>query len=80
MLIQTIKKVVFAKKDAHRYKNSTLQKMCHEWLQGLCFYVLQIKQHDLDFPTRENGKTIILFFFSFVMDCIVVVKLPLSCL
>ena len=44
------------------------------------FLCLQMKQHDLDFPTRENGKTIILFFFSFVMDCIVVVKLPLSCL
>ena len=44
------------------------------------FLYLQMKQHDLDFPTRENGKTIILFFFSFVLDCIVVVKLSLSCL
>ena len=42
------------------------------------FLCLQIKQHEI--PTRENGKTIVLFFFSFVMDCIVVVKLPLSCL
>ena len=35
MLIQTIKKGVFAQKHAHRYKNSTLQKMCHEWF---CWY------------------------------------------
>ena len=27
------------------------------------FLCLQIKQHEI--PTRENGKTIILFFFSF---------------
>ena len=34
---------------------------------------LQMKQHELDFTTGENGKTIILFFCSFVLDCIVVV-------
>ena len=75
---------MFAKKDAHRYKNAMLQKSVTRGFAGTVtrsmFLCLQMKQHDLDFPTRENGKTFILFFFSFVMDCIVVVKLPLSCL
>ena len=35
-----------------------------------------IKQHHI--PTRENGKTIKLFFFSFVLDFIFVVMLNLS--
>ena len=26
------------------------------------FLCLQMKQHELDFPTRQNGKTIILFY------------------
>ena len=42
------------------------------------FLCLQMIQTDLDFPTRENGKTIILFFFSFVLDCLFVVLVPLS--
>ena len=71
------------KKDAHRYKNAMLQKNVTRGFAGTVtrsmFLCLQMK-HDLDFPTRENGKTFILFFFSFVLDCIVVVKLPLSCL
>ena len=81
MWIQTIKKVVFATKDAHWYKNVMLQKSV---TRGFAvplhmFLFLQMKQHDLDFPTGENGKTI-LFFCSFVLGCKVVIKLPLSCL
>ena len=80
--IQTIKKTVFTKEDAHRYKNAMLQKSFTRGflvpLQGPFFKCLQMKQHDLNFPTRESGKKIILFFFSFVLDCIVVVKWHLS--
>ena len=47
-------------------------------LQGPFFKCLQMKQHDLDFATRENGKSIILFFFSFVLDCIVVIVSVIS--
>ena len=76
--------VVFATKDAHRYKNTMLQKKCNAWFSGTIarpvFLCLQMKQHEMDFTTRENGNTIILFFFSFVLDCIVIVMLPLSCL
>ena len=67
MRIQTIKIVVFARKDA----NTILQKKgatrgFRVPLQGLSvFLCLQMKQHDFDFPTQENGKKIILFFFSF---------------
>ena len=49
-------------------------------LQGQCFYVCRWDNMTWISPTRENGKTMILFFFSFVLDCIVVVKSPLSCL
>ena len=84
MLIQTIKKVVFAKKMPIGTRIPCYKKCVTSGFAGTVtrpvFLCLQIKQHDLDFPTRENGKTIVLFFFSFVMDCIVVVKLPLSCL
>ena len=81
MWIQTIKKVVFATKDAHWYKNVMLQKSV---TRGFAvplhmFLFLQMKQHDLDFPTGENGKTI-LFFCSFVLGCKVVIRFPLSCL
>ena len=64
------------KKDAHRYKNAILQKRV---MRGFAvtvpvtrpvFLCLQMKQHELDFSTRENGKTIILFF-SFHMFWIV---------
>ena len=76
--------VVFATKDAHRYKNTMLQKKTvtrgfGDIITRPVFLGLQMNQHDLDIPTRENGKTIH-YFFSFVLDCIVVVKLPLSCL
>ena len=84
MWIQTIKKVVFAKKDVHRYKNAMLQKSVACGFAGTVtrpvFLCLQMKQHDLDLTTRGTDKTIILFFFSFFLDCIVVVNLPLSCL
>ena len=81
MRIQTIQIVVFAKKDAHQYKNTILQIKVSRVvsLAPSVFLRLQMKQHDLVFPTRENGKTNELFFFSFVLDCIEVVMLPLSC-
>ena len=82
--LKIIKKVVFAIKDAHWYKNTMLQISVTRGFAGTItrpvFLGLQMTQHDLDFQTGENGKTIILFFFSFVMDCMVVVKLPWSCL
>ena len=82
--LKIIKKVVFAIKDAHRYKNTMLQISVTRGFAGTItrsvFLDLQMKQHDLDFQIRENGKTIILFFFSFVMNCIFVVMLLLSCL
>ena len=82
MRIQTIQIVVFAKKDAHQYKNTILQIKVSRVvsLAPYEFLRLQMKQHVLVFPTQENGKAIISFFFSFVLDCIVVVMLPLSCL
>ena len=67
MRIQTIKIVVFARKrrQYHAAKKGVTRGF-RVPLQGLSvFLCLQMKQHDLDFPTRENGKTIILFFFSF---------------
>ena len=75
---------MFATKDAYRYKNIMLQKRVTRGFAGNItrpvFLCLQMKQHDLVFPTGENGKTIIFIFCSFVLDCIVVVILPLSCL
>ena len=67
MRIQTIKMVVFATKDAHRYKNTMLQKSVTRGFAGTItrpvFLCLQMKQHDLDFPTREKTKQ--LYYFSF---------------
>ena len=73
---------MFATKDVHRYKNTMLQKKTvTRGFGGIItrpdFLGLQMKQHDLDFPTRENGKTMITFSFSFVLDYIVVVKVTL---
>ena len=60
--------VVFATKDAHRYKTTMLQKKrVTRGFAGTIFVLaLQIKQHDLDFPTRENGKTNELYYFLFI--------------
>ena len=63
MQIQKIKKMMFVKTDAHRYKNSMLQKSATRGFAGIItrpvFLCLQMKQHDLDFLTRE------LYYFSF---------------
>ena len=71
-------------KDARRDKNTMLQKSVTRGFAGTItrsvFLDLQMKLHDLDFQTRENRKTIILFFFSFVLNCIFVIMLLLSCL
>ena len=76
MRIQKIKKGGVCKKRHPSVQESHATKTCHAWFcwyrYKACFLCLQMKQHDLDFP-RKN-KTILLFFFSFVMDCQVVVK------
>ena len=68
MRIQTIQIVVFAKKDAHQYKNTILQIKVSRVvsLAPSVFLRLQMKQHDLVFPTRENGKTNELYYFLFI--------------
>ena len=57
---------VLAKKAAHRFKNVMLQKSVTHGFAGTVtrpvFLCLQIKQHDLDFPSRENGKKLYIFF------------------
>mgnify|MGYP003691732065 CR=1 FL=1 len=67
MRIQTIKMVVFATKDAHRYKNTMLQKSVTRGFAGTItrpvFLCLQMKQHDLDFPTRKWQNNYISFPF-----------------
>ena len=57
MQIQTIKMVVFATKEVHRFKNTMLQKTVSRVV--FCYHYK--KRHDFDFPTQENGKTIIIF-------------------
>ena len=64
-----MKKIVFATEEDHQHKKTILQKSVTRALTGTMprpvFLCLQRKQDDLDFPTRENGKSIILFFISF---------------
>ena len=54
-------------KDARRDKNTMLQKSVTRGFAGTITRTvslgLQMKQHDLDFLTRENGKQ--LYYFSF---------------
>ena len=63
---------MFAKKDAHRYKNAMLQKIVPRGFTGTItrhvFLCLQMKQHEFDFSTQENGK-IILFIRSGFYIC-----------
>lgn len=58
--------MVFATNEAHQYKNTMLQKSVSCGFAGTStkpvFLYLHLKQRELDFPTRKNGKTIILFF------------------
>ena len=56
--------MVFAKTDAQGTRSPCFKKAPRVVLLPV-FLCLQRKQHDLDFPTRENGKSIILFFISF---------------
>ena len=66
--------MVFAKKDAHRYKNAMLQKMCHAWF---CWYRYKAcRWNNMNgFPdTRKRQNNYIIFsFYSFWI-------VPLSCL
>ena len=77
MWIQTIKKVVFAKKAPIGTRMPCYKKVSRVVLlvplQGMqcfsAFLCMQMKQHDLDFPTRENNYIIILFIRSGLNSC-----------
>ena len=61
----------------NQYKNAVLQKIVTRGFAGTVrrpvFLCMQMKQHDLDFPTREK------YYFLFIRsDCIFVEMVPLS--
>ena len=57
---------MFATKAAYRYKTIMLQKSVTRGFAGNItrpvYLCLQMKQHDLDFPTGEYGETIKFIF------------------
>ena len=82
MRIQTIQIVVFAKKDAHQYKNTILQIKVSRVvsLAPSVFLRLQMKQHDLVFPTREKRQNNYIIFLFIRSGLYSICMLPLSCL